>query len=240
MWKVLWRSILKVGDFDSLLKAGDLLERAGRREEALQVFKRALNLAPPLKRGELEKRIERLSEGKREGLIERLRRGLKKTKEVVRIGEIFSGRAVDESLFEELEETLVRADVGVKTVLSLIEDIKREAKRKSVKRSEDLKEITGRAILDLISGCEGDLNLEGGRPKVFLFLGVNGSGKTTTIGKLAYRFVGEGKRVLLVAGDTFRAAAIEQLEAWARRSGSDIVKGEEGSDPASVVYKGLE
>ena len=231
---------LRVGDFESILRAGELLERSGKKEEAIHAFKRALNLAPPLRRSELEERIRRLSEGKRESLIDRLRKGLKKTREVVRIGEIFSGRAVDEELFEELEETLVRADVGVRTALSLIDDIKREARRRGVKRSEDLKEITERALLELISGCEGNLDLEGRRPKVLLFLGVNGSGKTTTIGKLAYRLVSDGGRVLLVAGDTFRAAAIEQLEEWARRSGADIERGEEGSDPASVVYRGVE
>jgi fused signal recognition particle receptor len=231
---------LRVGDFESLFRAGELLEKLKSKEQALEVFRRCLKLAPALKRSEVEERIRRLSTEERSGLLERIRRGLRKTRETVRIGELFSGRAVDEELFEDLEETLVRADVGVKTVLSLVEEIKKEARRRGIKRAEDLRTVTREKMLGLLSGCEGTLRIGEERPTVMLFLGVNGSGKTTSIGKLAYRLVREGRKVMLVAGDTFRAAAMEQLEVWARRAGADITLGEEGSDPASVVYRGVE
>ncbi len=231
---------LKTGSFEDIVRAGEILESIGEKEEAIYVFRRALKLAPPAKRSELEDRIRRLEGGGKVSFLDRIRKGLEKTREAVSIGSLFSGRVVDEGFFEDLEEVLVKADVGVKTALSLVEEIRREAKRRGVTRSEDLKEITREKILELIRDCQGTLNLDGGRPKVVLFLGVNGSGKTTTIGKVAYRLVGEGKKVMLVAGDTFRAAAIDQLEVWARRSGADITKGEEGSDPASVVYRGVE
>lgn len=231
---------MRIGDFESLTKAGEILEKMKRTEEAVRTYRRALNLAPPLKRRDIEEKISKLEGSQREGLLDRIRTGLKKTREAIRIGDLFSGRAVDEELFEELEETLVRADVGVETAMSLVEEVRREAKRRNISRSEELKAVIKDRILSIVSACEGELRFEDKGLRVVLFLGVNGSGKTTTIGKLAYRLVGEGKRVMVVAGDTFRAAAIEQLEIWAKRSGADITKGEEGSDPASVVYRGVE
>ena len=156
-------------------------------------------------------------------------------------GVIFRGRKVDDELFEELEELLVKADVGVKTAVNLVEDLRKTAIRRNIKTSEELKEVTKEKVKELLKGCEGKLNLPQGRkPAVILFLGVNGSGKTTTIGKLAYKFAREGKKVMLVAADTFRAAAIEQLEVWANRAGVEITKKHEGADPASVVYEGIE
>jgi len=136
---------------------------------------------------------------------------------------------------------LVKADVGVKTAVSIVEDLRKFAIRKNIKRSEDLKDETRRLILENLKGSEGKLNIgKGIKPEVVLVLGVNGSGKTTTIGKLAHRLAQKGQRVLLVAADTFRAGAIRQLEVWAERSGADLVKKEEGADPASVVYEGME
>ncbi|WP_425480288.1 signal recognition particle-docking protein FtsY [Hydrogenivirga caldilitoris] len=136
---------------------------------------------------------------------------------------------------------MVKADIGVKTAVALVEDLRRIALRKNIKTSEELKEVTKEKVKELLKGCEGTLNIpEDKKPAVILFLGVNGSGKTTTIGKLAYKFTSEGKKVMLVAADTFRAAAIEQLEVWAKRSGADITKKHEGADPAAVVYEGVE
>ncbi len=237
---------LKVGDFESLHRAGTLLTMVGKKERALEILERALKLAPPLQKKELEERIHSLKvdlglvEEKRESLLDKLRKGLRKTKESVEFGIIFKGRKVDDELLDELEELLVKADVGVKTAVSLVEDLRKTALRKKIKTSEELKEITEEKVKELLRGCESALNLPDRKPVVLLFLGVNGSGKTTTIGKLAHRFVREGRRVLLVAADTFRAAAIEQLEAWAQRSGADIVKKEEGADPAAVVYEGVD
>ncbi len=237
---------LKVGDFESIYKAGVILKATGNKEKALELFERALKIAPFSEREKLEKEIQKLKEDlgliekKKESLFEKLKRGLKKTKEAVEFGIIFRGRKVDDELFDELEELFVRADMGVKTAINLIEELRKEAIRKNIKTSEELKDITKTKLEELMINCEGKLNIrEDKKPNVILFLGVNGSGKTTTIGKLAYRLVNEGKKVLLVAADTFRSAAIEQLEEWARRSGADIVKKEEGSDPGAVVYEGM-
>ena len=236
---------LKVGDFESILKVANIHYATGNKEKALEFYERALKIAPPLRKEEVQEKIQKvkkelgLIEEKKESILEKFKKGLKKTKEAVEIGIIFRGRKVDESLFEELEELLVKADVGVKTAVALVEDLRKEAIRKNIQLSDDLKEVTKGKILSLLSNCEGALDLSS-KPSVVLFLGVNGSGKTTTVGKLAYKLKKEGKKVLLVAADTFRSAAIEQLEVWAKRAGVDIVKKEEGSDPASVVYAGME
>ncbi len=237
---------LRVGDFESIRRAGELLYQLGRKERALEVLERALKLAPSLRKEELQRDIERvrqelgLVEVKKESLLEKIRRGLQKTRETVEFGVIFRGRKVDEELFEEIEEKLVRADVGAKTSIKLMEELRKEAIRRNIQQSEALREVLTNLLLNLIKDCEGALKECSSKPCVYLFLGVNGSGKTTTIGKLAHRFKSEGKRVLLCAGDTFRAAAIEQLEVWAQRAGVDIVKRHEGADPASVVYEAME
>jgi fused signal recognition particle receptor len=235
---------LRVGDWESLFRAGNIYRILQNNEKALELFERSLSIAPPTEKGKIEQKLEEvkealgLKERKKESLLDKLKRGLKKTREAVEFGVIFKGRKVDEELFEELEETLVKADIGVKTAVGLVEDLRKRAIRKNIKVSEGLKEETKSLLKDILRGSDGQLTLKG-RPAVILVLGVNGSGKTTTIGKLANRFKEEGKRVLLIAADTFRAAAVQQLEAWAERSGADIVKKEEGSDPAAVVYEGI-
>jgi fused signal recognition particle receptor len=231
----------KVGDYESLYRAGMLLKEA-QPEESLEFLERAFKLAKETQKKELEEHIleikQRLGlvEVKKEGFLERLRKGLKKTRELLEFGVIFAGRKVDEELLEELEERLIKADIGVKTAEQLVEELRKEAIRKNIKTWEELLPVLREKLLGYIGGCKGELK-EG---KVYLFLGVNGSGKTTTIGKLAHRFKSQGKKVLLCAGDTFRSAAIEQLQVWAQRSGADIVYKEEGADPASVVYQALE
>jgi fused signal recognition particle receptor len=231
----------KVGDYESLYRAGMLLKEA-QPKESLEFLERAFKLAKETQKRELEKQIleikQRLGlvEVKKEGFLERLRKGLKKTRELLEFGVIFAGRKVDEELLEELEERLIRADIGVKTAGQLVEELRKEAIRKNIKTWDELLPVLREKLLSYIGGCKGELK-EG---KVYLFLGVNGSGKTTTIGKLAHRFKSQEKKVLLCAGDTFRSAAIEQLQVWAQRSGADIVYKEEGADPASVVYQALE
>lgn len=231
----------KVGDYESLYRAGMLLKEA-QPKESLEFFERAFKLANEFQKRELEAHILEIKkklglvEVKKEGFLERLRKGLRKTRELLEFGIIFAGRKVDEELLEELEERLIRADIGVKTAGQLVEELRKEAIRKNIKTWEELLPVLREKLLSYIGNCKGELK-EG---KVYLFLGVNGSGKTTTIGKLAYRFKSQGKKVLLCAGDTFRSAAIEQLQVWAQRSGADIVYKEEGADPASVVYQALE
>ncbi len=240
------QELLKIGDFDSLYKAGLLLDSLGEKEKALEILKRALNLASPTEKENVEEVIHRIKldlgliKESKESLLEKFRKGLKKTKEKVEFGVVFRGRKIDEELFEEMEELFVKADMGVKTAVNLVEDLRKLAIRKNLKTSEELKKFTKIKVKELLSDCEAQLKVGERSPSVIVFLGVNGSGKTTTIGKLAYRFVKEEKKTLLIAADTFRAAAIEQLEVWARRSGADIVKKSEGSDPAAVVYEGIE
>ncbi len=234
----------KLGDWESLKKAGLLLYEAKKPEKALELLNRSLKLAPALKRQEVEEVIRKIQEElgliQKESFLEKLKKGLKKTKEAVEFGILFAGRKIDEELFEELEEKLVKADVGAKISLQIVEELRKEAIRKNFKTSDQLSELLNELLLSQISKCEASLKEPHEGTTLYLFLGVNGSGKTTTIGKLAYRFVREGKKVLLVAGDTFRSAAIEQLEVWAKKSGTDIFKKHEGADPASVVYEALQ
>ncbi|NPB07032.1 MAG: signal recognition particle-docking protein FtsY [Aquificae bacterium] len=238
------KEYLKVGSFEALKEAYETAYLKDDRKRAYELLKRALELAPPGEKERLEKerdRLERelgLKEEKKEGLLEKLRRGLAKTREAVELGLLFKARKIDEEFFEELEEQLVRADAGVKTALELVKELKREAARRGVKNAEALRGLFKKLLVKLLKPCEGKLKEPSGLT-VYLLVGVNGSGKTTTAGKLAYRFTREGKKVLLVAADTFRAAAAEQLEVWARRSGAELVKGKEGADPASVVYEGM-
>ncbi|MFN7065014.1 MAG: signal recognition particle-docking protein FtsY [Aquificaceae bacterium] len=231
----------KLGDWESLKRAGLLLWQAKRYKEALELLDRSLRLAPAIKRQEIEDYINKIKEElgliQKESFIQRLKRGLQKTKEAVEFGIIFANRRIEEDLFEELEERLIRADIGSKTSLYLVEELRKEAIRRNLKTSDQLLDHFKRLLTDQIAKCETALKEAG---KVYLFLGVNGSGKTTTIGKLAYKFTREGKRVLLVAGDTFRSAAIEQLQVWAERSSADLIKKHEGADPASVVYEAMQ
>ncbi|RUM61217.1 MAG: signal recognition particle-docking protein FtsY [Persephonella sp.] len=171
-------------------------------------------------------------------MFKRLKEGLKKTK--TQLSDSFSkisfGRKIDESLFEDIEMVLLQADVGVNATEEIIDFLRKESKKRKIKDGEGLKELLKEKLYDILKECEGNLNLGKEKPAVILFLGVNGSGKTTTVGKLASQLKEDGKSVVLAAADTFRAAAIDQLEEWARRSGSRIVKHSEGADPSAVVF----
>lgn len=152
-------------------------------------------------------------------------------------------RKVDEDFFEELEEVLIQADVGFDTVLELVDELKMEVKRRNIQESSQVKEIIVEKLVDIYESDDEQitsLNIQDNGLTVILFVGVNGVGKTTTIGKLAYKFKQEGKKVLLGAGDTFRAGAIEQLEVWGKRVGVDVIKQNEGSDPAAVMYDAIQ
>ncbi|MFB9972691.1 signal recognition particle-docking protein FtsY [Allobacillus sp. SKP2-8] len=153
-------------------------------------------------------------------------------------------RTVDEEFFEELEEILISADVGVETVMELIEELEMEVKRRNIKDTEQVKEVISEKLVEIYYGDDEEsieeLNLNEDGLSVVLIVGVNGVGKTTTIGKLAYQLKQEGKKVVLAAGDTFRAGAIEQLEVWGERTGVDVIKHSEGADPAAVIYDGIQ
>lgn len=152
-------------------------------------------------------------------------------------------RKVDEDFFEELEEILLQADVGFETVMELMDKLRYEVQRKNIKDTEGIQAIISEKLVEIYEAGEekiAELNMQPkGELTVILFVGVNGVGKTTTIGKLAHRLSNEGKSVLLAAGDTFRAGAIEQLQVWGDRVGCDVIKQSEGSDPAAVIYDAI-
>lgn len=173
--------------------------------------------------------------------------GLSKTRDTFsdRINNLVARyRKVDEDFFEDLEEILIQADVGVSTVMDLIDELKFEVKRQNIKDSAALKDVISEKLVEIYAGddesTKGELNIHPNNLNVILFVGVNGVGKTTSIGKLAHQLTEQGKKVMLVAGDTFRAGAIEQLEVWGERVGVEVVKHSAGSDPAAVIYDGVQ
>ena len=174
-------------------------------------------------------------------LFDKLKESLGKTKESINSkfeSVIKSFKKIDEELFEELEEVLITADIGVNTSLEIIERLRETAKEKKLTESEELKEELGKILVDILQGEDDSVKTEGS-PAVIMVIGVNGVGKTTSIGKIANMYVKQGKKVVMAAADTFRAGAIEQLDVWANRVGAEIVKQQEGSDPAAVIYDGI-
>ena len=175
------------------------------------------------------------------GFFDKLKNGLSKTKTSFdeKMNDIFSNfRKVDEELLEELEEALIMSDVGTTTASKIIENLRQRVKKENIKDEEGVKDALRKEIQEIFDETDSTLNLET-TPSVILVVGVNGVGKTTSIGKIANRLRQDGKKVVVAAADTFRAAAVEQLEIWANRAGCDIVKRQEGVDPASVVYDAI-
>ena len=176
------------------------------------------------------------------GFFAKLKEGLTKTREnfVEKIEVVFTGRKkIDEELYEELEEVLISSDIGVTTSFELVERLRKEVKIQKIFEPSELTQVLQELITELL-GKEETLNLAKQGPSIILVVGVNGVGKTTTIGKLANRLKKDGKRVIMAAGDTFRAAAIDQLEVWGERSGIEIIKHQEGADPAAVAYDAVQ
>ena len=171
------------------------------------------------------------------GFFEKLKTGLSKTK--TSFTSIFSGfRKVDEDLLEELEEVLILSDVGIETTTKIMENLRQKIKKENIQEEQEVKQLLKEEIQTILDKEDSSLKLNT-VPSVILVVGVNGVGKTTSIGKIANRLRKDGKKVVVAAADTFRAAAVEQLEVWANRAGATIVKREEGSDPASVVYEAI-
>ncbi|UCG78742.1 MAG: signal recognition particle-docking protein FtsY [Nitrospirota bacterium] len=175
------------------------------------------------------------------GVFDKLKAGLSKTRNALfmDIGDIFSSGEINESALEDFEEVLISSDVGVKATHEIIEAIREKAEKKEIRNSEDLRSFLKSHIRSML-GPPQPFTLYDERPFVVLTLGVNGVGKTTTIGKVASRLISEGHPVILAASDTFRAAAIEQLEIWAERAGAQLVKHQRGSDPAAVAFDAIE
>ena len=174
------------------------------------------------------------------GFFDKIKQGLSKTRDALSgtLGSIFTGSEIDDDFYEELEESLILADLGVETSVKAAELLRKKVKENHLKTTEEAKTALKEILVEMLDQGNTALDLST-TPSVVLVIGVNGVGKTTTIGKIATRLVNEGKNVLLVAADTFRAAAADQLEIWAQRSGAGIVRQNEGADPASVVFDGI-
>ncbi|HEF8784440.1 TPA: signal recognition particle-docking protein FtsY [Providencia alcalifaciens] len=179
---------------------------------------------------------------KKEGFFSRLKKGLLKTRQNLGSGflGLFKGKKIDDDLFDELEEQLLIADVGVETTRKIIDNLTHHASRKELKDAEALYGKLREEMSDILSTVDKPLVIEGKKPYVILMVGVNGVGKTTTIGKLARQYQSEGKSVMLAAGDTFRAAAVEQLQVWGERNKISVVAQHTGADPASVIYDAIQ
>ncbi len=175
------------------------------------------------------------------GFFGKIKEGLSKTRSNITNqlhGMFDSFTGANDEFFDELEETLITADVGVELAMDCVEKLREEVKKNGLRGAEEIRNALAAILKEILSFEDTALNTAS-KPSVILVIGVNGVGKTTTIGKLATRYVSEGKKVLLCAGDTFRAAAAEQLTIWAERSGADIVRHEEGSDPGAVIFDGI-
>ncbi|QQY80760.1 signal recognition particle-docking protein FtsY [Keratinibaculum paraultunense] len=178
------------------------------------------------------------------GFFEKLKQGLDKTRKEMTDkidGILNSYSKIDDELFEGLEEILVTADVGIKTTMEIIDKLKERVREENIKDPEEIKYLLKDEIKRIMtqSGGENELKIDPS-PAVILVVGVNGVGKTTTIGKLAYNLKMQGRKIIIAAGDTFRAAAIEQLEEWGKKAGVDIVAHSEGADPAAVIFDGIQ
>lgn len=173
--------------------------------------------------------------------FEKLKNGLSKTRDSItgKINEVLGlSMTIDEDLFEELEEVLISSDIGFETSMELIERLRIKIRLQTISDVSEVKGALKEVISEFMEEATSEFRVE--KPTIILVIGVNGVGKTTSIGKLAHKYRSEGKKVILAAADTFRAAAIDQLEIWARRAEVDIVKHQEGSDPAAVVYDAME
>jgi len=176
------------------------------------------------------------------GFFDKIKAGLSKTRDALSntLGSVFSGFSeIDDDFYDELEESLILADLGMETSCKATDRLRKTVRENHLKTVEDAKTALKEILVEMLNVGDTQLLLDT-KPSVILVIGVNGVGKTTTIGKIATQLTKDGKNVLLVAGDTFRAAAADQLEIWAGRSGADIVRQHEGADPASVVYDGIQ
>ena len=176
------------------------------------------------------------------GFFDKIKAGLAKTRDALSDSwnDLFSGGSeIDDDFYDELEESLILADLGVETATRATAALRKTVREKRLTQADQARDALKEILTGMVSVGEPELNLST-HPSVILVIGVNGVGKTTTIGKIAKQLCDQGKKILLVAGDTFRAAAADQLEIWAQRSGADIVRQHEGADPASVVYDGIQ
>ncbi len=172
-------------------------------------------------------------------IFSKISEGLKKTRESLKekFDDVFSTCKIDDELFDELEEALLLADTGAVTAADIVAELRQRVKKEGIDDPAVAREMMYGIVADMLRGGQ-ELDLEN-KPAIIMMIGVNGAGKTTTIGKLSKQFIDEGKKVVVAAADTFRAAAIDQLEVWTDRSGADLIKHDEGSDPAAVVFDAI-
>lgn len=243
-----------IGDIDEI----DMEVEENLQEGIMDICEEDLKHNPGAKQFEAQDIIE--SDTEEEDLVEenetvekketeklsffgRLKNGLSKTRKGIteKVDLVLkSYKKVEEELFEDLEEVLITADVGVNTSLAIIEELRQKVKENKVNEVSEVRELLKEVLRQVLTSTESSkLNIEPS-PAIILVVGVNGVGKTTTIGKLSSRLKSEGKKVLIAAGDTFRAAAIEQLQEWGNRAGVDIIAHQEGSDPAAVIFDGIQ
>ena len=175
------------------------------------------------------------------GFFDKIRAGLSKTRDALSktLTNVFTASEIDDDFYDDLEESLILADLGVDTAVKATDRLRKTIREQHIKSTDEAKTALKQILVEMLQVGSNELKLST-KPSVVLVIGVNGVGKTTTIGKIATQLVKEGKKVLLVAGDTFRAAAADQLEIWAERSGASIVRQNEGADPASVVFDGIQ
>lgn len=220
----------------------DKIKKAVLGEKTVEEEQKDLPISPE------ESEVEIVEETpQQEETIEKYDKGLEKSRQTFGqfMNNLFSNfRVVDDEFFEELEESLIRADVGFETAMRISDELQEEVKLKNAKKQSDVQNTIIEKLVEIYEaeGVEenNDINMQTEGPTIILFVGVNGVGKTTSIGKLAYRYKQEGKKVLLAAADTFRAGAIDQLVVWGERAGVDVVKHSAGSDPAAVVFDAVD
>jgi len=194
----------------------------------------------------MQKLKSKFTKDKKEDVSTKYKKGMEKTRQSFsgKINDLIARyRKIDEDFFEELEEVLITADVGVTTVMDLVEILKMEVKRRNIKDTADIHDVISEKLVDIYYGEDEEdiagMNIQEEGLTVILVVGVNGVGKTTSIGKLAHNMTQSGKKVMLAAGDTFRAGAIEQLDVWGERVGVDVIKQSAGSDPAAVMFDAI-
>ncbi|MFA0260093.1 signal recognition particle-docking protein FtsY [Vibrio cyclitrophicus] len=220
-----------------LVEPEQALEEIQQEQQPVEVEAEQEEVAAP------QAKVEEVQEKPTESFFARLKRSLSRTKANIGAGffGLFKGKQIDEDLFEELEEQLLIADVGMNTTVKIIENLTEKASRNDLKDGEALYGLLKEEMADILSQVEQPLVVDPAKtPYVILMVGVNGVGKTTTIGKLAKQFQGEGKKVMLAAGDTFRAAAVEQLQVWGQRNDVPVIAQHTGADSASVIYDAIE
>ncbi|EFZ8635958.1 signal recognition particle-docking protein FtsY [Shigella dysenteriae] len=218
------------------------LEAQALAAEAAEEAEEEVMVVPPVEEQPVEEIAQEQEKPTKEGFFARLKRSLLKTKENLGSGfiSLFRGKKIDDDLFEELEEQLLIADVGVETTRKIITNLTEGASRKQLRDAEALYDLLKEEMGEILAKVDEPLNVEGKTPFVILMVGVNGVGKTTTIGKLARQFELQGKSVMLAAGDTFRAAAVEQLQVWGQRNNIPVIAQHTGADSASVIFDAIQ